>query len=227
MATSAKQVFNILQYTFSGNNTNVNPNNFVEPTATFSIKPGTFSLLTPPANLIVEGSIIPNDATNITWEVYDGVSVSPVLTGSNNVINSTLPTPTEDTTYTLRVIYIGGNELLELTSFVDPYDVTYIGQLPLPGDNITIAANLTPFLPGLVVTSQEDALLLMTITAANIGRLVFVVPDNYGTLLDISDENDSSVLNEFNVVIDSPNNQKIYVKIDTVTPGSYKYKLIY
>jgi hypothetical protein len=225
--TSARQIFNILQYTFSGSNNNVNPNTFVEPTATFSVTPTTYSLIAAPANITVIGSIIPNDATNITWEVYDGVSVSPVLSGSNNVINGVLPPPTIDTTYTLLVSYIGGNALLELTSVVNPYNVTYVGQLPLPSDNITVAADLVPFLSGLTSLSEAEALLLMTVTANYIGRIVIVVPDDYGTLLNIADENDLSALAEFNTIVDAPNNQKIYIKINTVTPGSYKYKLIY
>ena len=225
--TSARQLLNILAYTLSGDNSNVNRTTFVEPTATFSVTPTTYAVESAPANMTVTGSIIVNDAVNVTWEVYDGVSISPVLTGSNNVINATLDTPLIPTTYTLVVTYTGGNETLEVVSQVNPYYSTYVGQLPTPSDDITVAADLTPFLAGLVGLSYTDALELMTITAAYIGRLVLVIPDSYGTLTDISDENDLSVINEFNVVVDAPNNQKIYVKIDTVTPGSYKYKLVY
>lgn len=225
--TSAKQIYNIIEYTFSGENNNIVNPDFVEPTATFSVTPVLFSLDNPPANLTAAGAITPNSASNITWEVYDGVSVSPILSGSGTVVSGIIKTPTADTTYQLKIMYSGGNEELSVYSTVDTYEDTLIGQLPAPGIILVTADNLTPYEAGLTHISESESKSFFEINASATGRIVIVVPNSYGTLLDIADENDNSALNEFTTINDVGNDRIIYSKIDTVTTGRYKYKLIY
>ena len=75
--------------------------------------------------------------------------------------------------------------------------------------------------------SKTQAINLFTINALNTGRIVIVVPNSFGTLLDIADNTDSSVISSFNLVVDTPNNRKIYVSKLALTPAVYRYKLVY
>lgn len=226
---SAKQLKNILDSSFSSNSVSA----FAIPTATLTATPNNYYETDVPISVTIDGVITPNDGTSITWDLRDSTNVS-LVTGSGNTISHTLasePTSVGVYTYTLIIDYLddnGSSFSTNATVNVTVLSKALVGQLALPGDDITIPGDLTPAIEAtLTGLSQVQSINLFTITAAATGRIVIVVPDSFGTLLDISDNTDSSVLSEFNTIVDASNNRRIYVSKLALTPAVYRYKLVY
>jgi hypothetical protein len=226
---SARQLKNILDNSFSSNSVS----GFAAPTAILTATPDYYYESDTPISVTIDGVITPNDGVSITWDLRDSSNVS-LISGFGNTISHVLlaePTTVGVYTYTLIIDYQdanGSNFTTNATVNVTVLAKTLVGQLALPGDDITIPGDLTPAIEGtLTDLSQLQSINLFTITAVNTGRIVIVVPDSFGTLLDISDNTDSSVLSEFNTIVDASNSRKIYVSKLALTPAVYRYKLVY
>lgn len=217
---SAKQATNILNKSLASNN------GFIEPTLSLSVSPNNYTTGGPiTGNVIITGAITLNQATAMSWVVKEnGTTVS---SGVSLSVNVSRPKPVLITTYELEIFYTGGLTTKSTFTYVIVTEAAYYGQLPAPGNNIIVDTDLDSFLPGLSFNNQVFVGNLFSMTLLNTGRIVFVSPDSYGPVIDIVDENDTSVLNEFNVIYYTANSQTIYVKINTVVAGTYQYKLQY
>ncbi len=91
----------------------------------------------------------------------------------------------------------------------------------MPGDFTS------PMESALSSSSKTLIINLFDVIAIGTGRLCFVIPDSYGTVTDLEDNTDSSVLSQFNIVVDAVNSRKFYVSINAVTAATYKYKFIF
>jgi len=226
---SARQLKNILDTSFSSNPIT----GTVAPTATMTATPNNYYDVDTPLSVIIDATITANDGLNITWDLRDPVNVS-ILTGSASTISHTLvsePTSAGVHTYTLIMSYgdaLGNNYTTNSTVAITVLSKAMAGQLALPGDDITVPGDLTaPIEATLSALSKTQSINLFSINAVNTGRIVIVVPDSFGTLLDIADNTDLSVISSFNLILDAPNNRKIYVSKLALTPAVYRYKLVY
>jgi len=186
-----------------------------------------------PASVTLTGSLIPNDAVNVTWTISNSVG-TVLLTGIGNSSSYTLPvvpSTVSNNVYNWNVAYQDGsgtNFSVILAATVNVTANALIGQLNGAGVNITIPGDLTPAIEATLANTSQPAIInLFAITAANTGRIVIVVPDSYGAVADIQDNTDSTVLSQFNMIADTGNNRKIYVGINAVTPATYNYKVVF
>jgi hypothetical protein len=226
---SAKQLKNILDSSLGSATISA----FTVPTAELTATPNSYNDVDAPISVTISGTITPNDGLNITWDLKDPSNVS-LATGTGKTISHLLasePTAVGSYTYTLSIGYedTSGNAYqTSATVLVTVTTKSLVGQLALPGDDITIAADLTPTIEATFSQlSQIQSINLFSINAVNTGKIVIVVPNIFGTLLDISDNTDSSVIGEFSMVADAANDRKIYVSNLALTPGVYRYKLVY
>jgi hypothetical protein len=224
---SSQQLKQVLTYSFT------NGISFVGPAGTFIASPSVYTNLVLPGSVTLTGSIIPNDAVNITWSITNSIGTL-LLSGTGNTSSYTLPVVPSTTgvnVYYWNINYqnnSGANLSLILNATVTVTSSSLVGQLNGAGVNIVIPADLTaPIEATLTTTSQLAMINLFAITAVYTGRLVIVIPDDYGTVVDIQDNTDSTVLSQFNLVVDAPNNRKIYVGINAVTPATYNYKIVF
>lgn len=217
---SARQTKNIIEYSLLGVTA------FIEPEIDFSISPNNYLSNAIPGTITLSGSIVANDATNISWIFMQGVSVLASGTGLSPlfVVN---PAPTITKEYSLLVTYTGGATSQFLVKTVTVTDPGLYGQLTGPTDNIIVESDLDPFVGGLDEGGEELFINLFTITAAATARLVIVVPHSYGIPTDIVDDNGDSVYSEFNLIDDVGDSRYIFTGINTVTPGTYKFKVVY
>lgn len=222
---SAKQIKAILDYSFSAGS------NFLAPAGSFIATPSSYTSTSLPSSVVLNGSLIPNDATNITWTIKNNIGTT-LLAGVGNTCSFTLPSvPTSGSNvYTWEIAYLDTNNnaltlILPTTVFVSTPGL--YGQLPTPSDNISVFGDLVPFAGALSEGDQNFFINLFEVVCTHNGRITIVVPNTFGTLQDISDNTDASVLSQFNVVNDVPNNRKIYTTINSVAAGSYYFKLIY
>jgi hypothetical protein len=217
---SARQAKNIIDYSLQSTA------GFIEPVISFYVTPNNYSTIDVGITTInFTGTIIQNNATLISWQIKQGSTV--LNSGTSNSINFTMPKPILTTTYSLVVSYTGGLTTQTLSAMVLVTEPALYGQLPLPSDNISIASDLLPFISGLNSSNQQFIGNLFNLTLTNTGRIVFVPPHSFGIVIDIVDENDQSVMNEFNFIDDISNSRYIYVSTNTLTSGIYKYKLQY
>jgi hypothetical protein len=226
---SAKQLKGILDKSFS-----TEPIlSFTPPSAILTASPDTYTTITVPASITFSSTIVvPGTLTLLSWDLkdeLDNILTSGVTTNVSYVLN-TPPSTVSTPTYNLVVYYS-----YEGTSYSIIFPATVIisveslvGQLANPGDDITIPGDLTaPIEATLTSKTKLQVINLFAITAAVTGRIVLVVPDSYGTLLDIQDNTDSTVLSQFDLVLDPTNSRRIYVSISALTPATYNYKLVY
>ena len=222
---SAKQVKNILEYSLQSTG-------FIEPVLNLAVTPNNYTelylTLNPGTNSVI-GSIVANDATGISWVLKkNGVTVS---SGTGLSISFAEAKPAVNTVYTLEATYTGGATTKSVSTNVIVEKTAYYGQLTLPTDDIVVATDLLPFInpAGLVLDycGQQFIGNLFTMVLTNTGRICLVSPYSYGTVVDIVDENDISAINEFNLVNDIPNSRYIYTMINTISAGTYKYKIQY
>lgn len=220
----------MIDYMFSG------AAGFTAPAAIFNANPNTYVSTAVPATDVLSGTITPNNGTIVSWSITAGTNSTPIATGTGINVTHTLnganvPTTIGTHTYYLTVTYTDNNNATQ--SFVVATNIIVtaaarFGQLAGPTDNITTPAGLTPAIEATLTTTSKGVMInLFSVTAANTGRIVFVVPDSYGTVSSIEDGAGLNVLNQFNVVVDAGNNRRIYVSINTVVPGSYDYKFIF
>ena len=224
---SGQQLKQVLGYVFT------NGSSFLAPTGTFLATPSTYPDDSLPISIVLNGTLVPNDAINITWTITNNVGTI-LLTGVGNTVSYTLltiPSTIGSHNFNWNISYQDSsltNYSLILTTNIFVSTSAKIGQLANPSDDIVISTDLTPLIEStLLSVTQNTVINLFAITCTNIGKIVIVVPDSYGNLLDIEDNTNSTVLNQFNVITDITNNRKIYVSIANVTPDTYYYKLIF
>jgi hypothetical protein len=224
---SGQQLKQVLTYTFAGGTT------FLGPTGTFVAIPSTYTVDSLPPSVTLEGSLLPNDALNITWTITDGIG-NTLVSGLGNTVSFALPSvpnTVSNNVYNWNITYEdtnGGTYTLILSTVVLVTASAKFGQLNGAGLDIIVPGDLTPLIEAtFTVTDQVTIINLFAIVAPYTGRLVIVIPDSYGTVTDIQDNTDSTVLSQFNVVVDAPNNRKIYTTINAVTPDTYYYKIIF
>lgn len=227
---SGKQFKNMVDYMFSG------IPGFVEPTATLNAVPDTYVTSAVPASIALSGVITPNDGVITTWAITAGTSPTVLATGTGNTPTHTvtgvdIPTTAGSYIYYLTVTYTDSNSASQ--SFVVSTTVVVtaaalFGQLTNPTDDITVDTDLTPAIEAtLTSTSKADIINLFTVTAANTARILFVIPDSYGSVTSLEDGAGLNVLNQFNAVTDVANNRIIYTALNTVVPGTYDYKFVF
>tara|TARA_B110000037_G_scaffold198697_1_gene237810 strand:+ start:3847 stop:4527 length:681 start_codon:yes stop_codon:yes gene_type:complete len=224
---SAKQLSKVLAVSFSGGSS------FMAPTSTFIATPASYSVSAAPASVTLTGTITPNNGTDITWTITNGVGTI-IAVGTGNVVSHTLAavsTTVGTDTYNLNVSYKDltlATLSMVVTTSVLITTAAMIGQLSNPTDVITTPAELTPAFEALLtVTDQATIINVFDLVAAFTGRLVFVLPDSYGTLTAIEDGSGLDVSTQFNTVVDASNNRVIYISINVVTPATYNYKIVY
>ena len=230
---SAKQTKNILSHMFS------TVSGFNAPTATFAVAPTTYDDLSVPApgGVTFSGTITPNDAIAPVgaingWSIMNGATT--LASGTGNTVAHTLVTiPSVIGTYSYNLVVSYTDNLAQILSLIIPVTIIitgvgYYGQLALPGDTITIPADLTaPILATFTSTTQPTMINLFTVTAVNTGRVVLVIPYSWGTLSDISDNTNATVLSEFTLVDDPGNSREIYTTDLALVPGTYYYKVTF
>jgi hypothetical protein len=229
---SGKQVKQILEYSFTAGT------GFLAPSSTFIATPSLYTVDTVPGSVILSGVLLVNDGLNITWTITNAggtvLTSGSVAVGVSvaNISHSlgVIPSSASSNIYNLNVTYedtTGTTFMFTVPTTVTVTASAKIGQLDNPTDNILVAADLVPFEAGLTLTTQDNIINLFSIVASNTARIVIVIPNAYGTVTDISDNTDSSVLAEFNVVNDGPGARKIYVGTLPLTPATYYYKITF
>jgi hypothetical protein len=230
---SAKQLKNIIDYMMTDSTDNL------APTATFTITPDTYTLTAVPASVSLSGAITLNDGTLTSWAITESASGTAIATGTGTSVSATLPAvgtiPTSVGTYTyyLTVYYTDATGTASSILVSDSLSVTaeaLIGQLNGTED-LVLPADLTGGMEATLSTTDKATLInLFTVTAsaaAGYGRIIFVIPDSYGVVSSIEDGAGLDVLSQFNVIIDAPNSRTLYTAINTVTTGSYDYKIVF
>lgn len=229
---SAKQLKKVLDYSFTAGS------NFVAPTCDLFATPGFYTINNVPASVTISGTITPNDGTVTGWSLKDHTNTT-VLVGTGNIISyvdsggiNPLPTTTGSYTYTLTVNYTDNNLasqsmicLVNLLVTSSSLYGTYTTNTPVL-DLVTY--NATPAIEaGLTVTDQNTIINLFDVVVSGVEQVFIIVPDSYGTVLDIADENDSSVITEFTTIPDPSNSRTIYARTTTLTSNTYQYKVIF
>jgi hypothetical protein len=208
---------------------------FNPPTAEFFINPSSYTNLDVPGagGVLLSGNITPNDGNITGWAILEGATtLSTGVILAPEYLLQNIPSTVGSYNYSLSVTY--ENNLGTKLSLVVPVtlsvtSVGYYGQLALPTDDIPIPIGV-PLSAGVLATftssTQTVMMNLFSITAVNTGRIVLVVPYSYGQISDITDNTDNTVLSQFNFV-DDPGVSRIYTTINTLTPGTYYYKLVF
>ena len=102
---SGQQLKQVLTYSFT------NGTSFVGPTGTFIATPSTYTTGSLPASVTLTGSLIPNDAVNVTWTISNSVG-TVLLTGIGNSSSYTLPvvpSTVSNNVYNWNVAYQDGS----------------------------------------------------------------------------------------------------------------------
>lgn len=223
---SAKEMKLVIEYMFSGTP------GFISPTSVFTSSPVSYTTSSVPSSVVLSGTITPNGGTITSWSISD--STSTVIAGGTNSVPSytltggSIPTSVSLNSYFLTTYYTDSNgtalSYVVSTSFSVDTSIL-VGQLST-GTDISVPADLSSGIEStLTTTTQQNIINLFDIVASTTGRVIFVIPDSIGVVTDISDNTNSSVLTQFNIVIDSSNNRKIYTQINQVTPALYKFKI--
>jgi hypothetical protein len=233
---SGKQFKNMIDYMLQGGLSSSRVGGFIDPTATFTAAPTSYTDSLLPVSIVLSGTITPNSGVVTSWAITAGTSPTPIAVGTNNVPTVTLsggsiPAAIGTYNYYLTVYYTDSNLATQsflVSSMVIISATALYGQLANPGENIIIAADLTPGIEAtLTVTDKATMINVFNIIALNTARIVIVVPDSYGTVTAIEDGSALDVTSQFNVIVDAPNTRTIYVSLNTVTPATYSYKLIF
>jgi hypothetical protein len=226
----ARQTKNILDKTLQSNN------GLVDLTANFVASQNYYTESNVPSNGSINliGSITANNATSITWSLFEVGNATALQTGSSTSINYLLSTsPTISKSYNLVINYTLGSlsKSKTITTQILVTKAAYVAQLPYAVTGGLTNSEFNTILTNPLYSSlfqprnQEYISNFFTITAAvSSANLIFSIPFSFGPVVNIMDENDSDVLNEFLVDTASGVN-RIYTMINPVVPGSYKYKI--
>jgi hypothetical protein len=228
---SARQFKNILQNAFTGNNAL----GYTPPTITFIANPLEYDTSAIPSNVVLSGVITPNNGTNLSWGIFENAGTTPIITGTSLTINYTDVTPFTTpgvSIYKLVVNYTTptGTAAPTITKTININVTTqsFVGQLANASSNITSAADLTPaILSTLFSKSKSQIVNPFYLDLQNNAKIVFVIPDNYGTVANIMDNTDQNVLNSFTVYPDSANARRIYVANNLTTPSTVRYQFVF
>jgi len=228
---SARQFKNILQNAFTGNNAL----GYTPPTITFIANPLEYDTSAIPSNVVLSGVITPNNGTNISWGIFENAGTTPIVTGTSLTINYTDVTPFTTpgvSIYKLVVNYTTptGTAAPTITKTININVTTqsFVGQLANASSNITSAADLTPaILSTLFSKSKSQIVNPFYLDLQNNAKIVFVIPDNYGTVANIMDNTDQNALNSFTVYPDSANARRIYVANNLTTPSTVRYQFVF
>jgi len=227
---SARQLKNILDKTFSGTPIT----SFVAPTAVLTVTPNSYTTNLVPGSVAFSGTITPNEGTFVSWELKNSGG-TVLTTGSSNSVSYTLNSPPSSLgtyVYSLYTSYTNPNTLATEVLITNVNLVVGVnakfGQLDGPSRNITNAADLTtPLENALDEKSKLQLINLFSLTAAISARAVIVIPNSYGTVIDIQDNSDQTIINQLTLVNDNINNRKIYVS-DLLTPTvTYYFKVVF
>lgn len=233
---SARQLKNILDTSFStGDGTSA-----INLTATFIATPSTYVNTSIPSGVTLSGTISPNGGLLVTWVIKDTLGTT-LTSGSGNTVSynlTSIPTTIGSHPYTLIVSYQDSLGTTFTSSFITNVTVTTlmkVGQLLLPGDDLLVAGDLPNGVEATFTTyTNAQAINLFAVVADHVARLVIIVPNSYGTLSSISDNTDAivystdpNVISEFKVIIDTVNNRRLYVSLNTKSPATYHYKLLF
>jgi hypothetical protein len=226
---SGKQLKQVLDYSFTAGS------GFLAPTATFIATPSTYTTSSLPASVVLTGDITLNDAASVTWTITDASGT--VLTSGSGVSVShtlaTVPSALSTNLYNLNVTYTNtvtaASQVLVVPTSVIVTAPCLIGQLAT-GVDITVAADLTPAIETtLTVSNQATIINVFDIVASELpnGKIIFVIPDSYGSVTSIEDGAGLNVISQFNAVVDGTNGRTIYTAVTAVTPATYNYKIIF
>lgn len=234
MAISGKQLKQALDYSLKGGATN-----FLVPEISLTATPSEYTVdgsTTSISSFTLNGTIQPNDGTNITFDLQTltGTSLQSGSFGTN-IAFSVNPAPTTSQTYILYVTYTtstGGTLTISTTTATTVTGQAKVGQLTTAGADITAVNDLTTAIENtFTIKTQTQLLNYFAIAAPNTGRIVIIVPDDMGTIASIADGTSTSILDEFRTPInDSANSRKIYVSTNALTPpadGNYNYKITF
>jgi len=223
---SSQQLKQILTFSFT------NGSSFVAPTCSIIATPSLYTTDSVPGSVVITGTLVPNDGTNISWTLTASGSTTALLIGTGNSLTYNIPSvPAIAGSYSYNWNITYEDNTGTTLSLVCPITITVTasakyGQLANPGDNIVIAADLTPAIEGtLTVTNQSFIINLFPLIASNTGRIVIVVPDSYGAVTSITDNTNLDVTSQFNIINDVVNSRKIYVGINAVTPNTYYFRI--
>ena len=229
---SAKQVSNILARSFSGGES------VLSPKASFIAVKSSYVEGGSPDPVVLSGSIIENDAVDITWSIKDYNNATLISDTSGNTSPTftivSPPTSVGVYTYTLYINY--KNELGESQPAITKLATVtvstpaYVGKLSGPGINISIPADLTTAIEATLTSVTSSQLINPFIISDDVtARVVIVVPDSYGVVSAIEDNTDTNVLvaGQFNTIYDSANFRNIYVSNETLSIANWRYKVIF
>lgn len=225
---SSKQLNQVLEYSFAAGS-----GVFLSPTASFIATPSAYTDSSIPGSVTLSGTIIPNNATDISWNIRSNQSTLDLSIGTdNNILHNlaSIPTTIDNHVYSLNVSYkndMGINLSFTVTTAITISSAGKVGHLGGPVDNFTTASQFDTLAveSGFNSKTQTEMINLFTINVATTSRVVIVIPDSFGTV-DIQDNTDSSVLTQFDLVTDASNNRKLFKSTNTLSPGTYHYKLV-
>jgi hypothetical protein len=231
---SAKQLKNILQNAFTGSNAL----GYTIPEVTFNANPLEYDTGALPSNIILTGSIIPNGRTGISWGIYENTNTTPIVTGTALTINFTDITPFATpgvSTYKLVVNYNAPNNTpaptITKTINISVTTQAFVGQLSGPSVVLASAGDLISGSPSILSTlsskSKTQIINPFYMDLQNSAKLVFVIPNNYGTVANIMDNTDQNVLSSFTAIPDSSNQRTIYVSNNLTTPSTVRYQFVF
>ena len=225
----SKQVKQIIDYSFS-----YGAGSFLSPEATFIATPNSYTATSPPGgNIILSGSIIPNDGTDISWVITNSVG-TPLADGVDNTPSHSIAPPASIGSYTYNLNVSYKNDVGTTIAFVIIAVIVVsadgkVGQLDGPGDDFTTPAefDVLNVEGGFIFKTNSDVINLFSFEVTSTARTVIVIPDSFGSVVDIQDNTDNSVLSQFNTVADVGNTRTLYVTDLALTPGTYFYKVVF
>ncbi len=222
---SARQNKNMLEWMFASGA------DFTAPTAIFTVSPNTYTTAAVPAGVTLSGTITLNDATLTDWTIMQGTTM--LATGTGTSVSHalvTIPSAVGTTSYSLVVNYTDNNS--NALSLVVPTSVVVTavglyGQLAT-GVDIAISTDLTALIEATLTSTSKSVIInAFDIVAATTGRIIFIIPDSYGTPTDLEDGSGLDVSSQFNQVVDAINSRTIWTSINMVIPATYTYKFVF
>lgn len=224
----AKQINNMFNYIAAASSSEV------VPTANLSFTYPSYPESAVPGTNVLSGNIVSNGAKVQGWVLKDNGNNQVAIGSGTSAVNyslATIPSVVGSYTYSLVITYYNEKDITTTATETITLQVVedcLVGQLPNPGDNITIPGDFTPTMEAALVSQTQIGLINpFNITAAGTGRIVFVIPDSYGVVDRIEDNIEADITDEFNIVNDPGNGRKFYVGINTVVSGTYNYKFVF
>jgi hypothetical protein len=214
---SGQQLKQILDFSLT------NGTGFIAPSCGLIATPASYLDTGLPASIALTDTIIPNDGVLISWTITDPSNVA-IATGltvavSHSVTGGNIPTVIGSYIYTLTITYTNSGNTYYI---VCPVTVVVSAEA-------SYGQNIVSPVPGVSLTTTDQVGIInpftIIIATGDVSNIVIIVPDAYGTVSDIEDQNDASVIAEFNAV--NAAGFTTYTRINTSTEGTYQYKVIF